>query len=299
MKITILTTEKRFNCYENQRFKTEAKAINIKLNITLPEYYEVILDSEHKSKIFYQEKEIKLPDAFIPRNTALYFSRMIARQFENKQVYVLNNAYASMSAKDKLLTLQNLSHANIPIPKSILAKYPLNINFIKKNLKFPLLVKKTESSLGKGIIMCNDHHQLQDFFDLLADSFVITNNNLIIQEFISEKIGQDIRVIVIGEQAIGAMLRTSRPGGFKSNYSAGGTIEKYPLTPELAELAVKATKSLGLNMAGVDILFDKDSYKICEVNFSPYFEGFEKATGINVPQEVFKFILQKLAERKR
>ena len=130
MKVYILSSEKRLECYENIRMQDMAKQLGIELRIMIPENFELVIDDMGSRQIFYNEKPIELPDVFMPRYTTTYFAHMITSYFENSGVFVVNVSAARKVAKDKLLTLQLLSRNNIPVPKSILAKFPLNIDFI-------------------------------------------------------------------------------------------------------------------------------------------------------------------------
>ena len=150
-------------------------------------------------------------------------------------------------------------------------------------------MKKISGSLGKGVILIKTAQQLEDILGLLDDP----NNgqpNLIFQEFVKHSQGRDLRVMVIGGKVVGIMQRTAKEGDFRANVSAGGTASTFKITPEIEWLAIEAANALRLGIAGVDLLFDDGGYKICEVNASPQFEGFEQATGINVPQKIFEFI---------
>jgi RimK family alpha-L-glutamate ligase len=297
MKIYLLTSKKRLRCYENIRIKEEADKRGIKLRVLIPEKFELVIGADGNEHIFYNEKPLSMPDVFLPRHTTSYFSYMVARHFEQNGVFIINTASARQIAKDKLLTLQYLAQNNIPVPKSILAKFPLNISFIEKYLSYPMIVKKSEGSEGKGIMLSENRGQLEDLIEMFEESVDTKKLNIILQEFISEKKGKDIRVFVIGGRAIGAMLRTGKEGDFKANYSGGGTVEKFELTPEIEWLTVESAKIIGLDIAGVDILFDKAGYKICEVNASPYFEGFEKATQINIPNEILNYLSVRVGEK--
>lgn len=299
MKTYLLSSQKRLKCYENLRMKEEAKKMGIKFRVLIPENFELVIEAGGTEQIFYNEKPLALPNVFISRYTTTYFAHMITRYYEQDDTFVLNTSAARKIAKDKLLTLQYLAQNNIPVPRSILAKFPLNISFIEKHLSYPMIVKKSEGSEGKGIMLSENRTQLEDLIEMLEESVDIKKFNLILQEFISEKKGKDIRVFVIGGRAIGAMLRTGKEGDFKANFSGGGAVENFPLNPEIEWLAVESARVLGLDVTGVDILFDKDGYKICEVNASPYFEGFEKATGINVSKEIFNYLTLRLGETKQ
>jgi gamma-F420-2:alpha-L-glutamate ligase len=120
------------------------------------------------------------------------------------------------------------------------------------------------------------------------------NVNIIIQEFIESSRGRDLRVFVIGGRAVACMERTGKAGDFKSNYSRGGSVKKFDLNPEIEWLATESAKILGLDIAGIDLLFDGDHYKICEANSSPGFEGLESCCDINIPAEIYKYIKVRL-----
>ncbi|MBT5237002.1 RimK family alpha-L-glutamate ligase [Candidatus Peregrinibacteria bacterium] len=235
----------------------------------------------------------KLPDCLIPRTGSgtNYFISAVIRHFERLGVFVLNNSESIKNAMDKMASIQMLAAENIPVPKTLLAKTPLDLDFVVKEFSFPVILKKVSGSEGKGIVMCKDHSQLEDTMDLLDP-----NLNMIIQECINSSLGRDIRVFVIGGRAIGAMLRTAKEGKFKANYSAGGSVELLDLTPEVEWLAVESSRIIGLDIAGVDLLIDEEGYQICEINSSPYFKGFEEATNIDVAQEILSFVKVRCGE---
>jgi len=156
-----------------------------------------------------------------------------------------------------------------------------------------LIVKTVSGSYGKGVFLCENRDQLEDLADLIEVS-KDQRVNVIIQEFVLFSNGKDVRVFVVGRRHIGAMVRIAREGKLKANFSAGGTVASFDLNPAVERLAVESAKLVGLDIAGIDILFDGDSYKVCEVNSSPGFEGFEKATGLNVPQEIYHYIQVRL-----
>ncbi|MFC1810345.1 RimK family alpha-L-glutamate ligase [Patescibacteria group bacterium] len=297
MQIYLLSSKKDHKAYGNKRIKDEALKMGYKFKFLDPLKFELVIGTDGKESLYYNEKSLKIPDVFIPRHNTTYFAHMITRYYEQSDAFVLNTSFARQIAKDKLLALQFLAQNSIPIPKTILAKFPLNISFIEKHLSYPLVVKKTEGSQGKGIILSDNRDQLEDLIELLEATVDNAKLNLILQEFISEKKGKDIRVFVIGGRAIGAMLRTGKEGDFKANYSSGGTVESFKLTPEVEWLAVESARILGLDLAGVDILFGKEGYKICEVNASPGFQGFEKANGINVAKEILNYLTVRLGEK--
>lgn len=228
-----------------------------------------------------------LPDCVIPRTGSgtTYFSSAVIRQFEQLGVYVLNTSRSIEIAKDKLETVQTLAVNNLPIPNTILAKFPLDLDLIDQQFSYPVIMKKISGSEGKGIVMCENRAQLEDIAEMVKGS-----RNVIIQECINDSLGRDIRVFVVGGRVIGSMLRIANPNTFKANYSAGGSVSKFETTPEIEWLALESSRLMGLDIAGVDLLFDGDGFRICEVNSAPYFGGFEEATNIDVPHEIFDFI---------
>ena len=293
MKVWILLDKpnEKFHQFENQSFVNEAQKLEIDCDMVYASDFEIIVNREDDKSVIYQDQRVALPDVVIPRtgSKTTYFTLAVLRHLERLGVWVLNPAESIEKAKDKLSTFQILASHNIPIPKTILAKYPVDPQIIEKELKYPFVLKKVSGSSGKGVLLVKKHQQLEDILGLVEEEN--SKMNLIFQEFISHAVGQDLRVLVIGGRAIGAMKRTGKKGDFKANYSAGGSTELFPLTPEIEWLAVESAKVLNLEIAGVDLLFsDNDSFFICEVNANPGFEGFQSATGINIPQEIFGFV---------
>ncbi|MBN2102226.1 MAG: RimK family alpha-L-glutamate ligase [Candidatus Aenigmarchaeota archaeon] len=298
MKLWILTKKKNCRFYPQRRFIEEAEKMGIELKTVVPEDFEIVEPMQEPNSILYKHRPVELPDCLLPRmgSGTTYFALMLIRYLQRKGVFVLNDDTGISNAKDKLQTIQKLSEANIPIPKTILAKFPISTRFVQKEFKFPVILKTISGSQGKGVVLCETKNSLEDITKLISKT-ANGENNIIIQEFISESRGKDIRVYVLGGRAIGAMLRTSRGDKFKANFSSGGKVENYPLNPELEWLAVESSRIVGLELAGVDILFDKNGYKVCEVNSNPGFKGLEKATGLNIPQEIFNFLQVRLKGR--
>jgi gamma-F420-2:alpha-L-glutamate ligase len=295
MNIWILEKFKDFDSYTSNRFKEEAEKMNIGIKLVAPEEFDLIVTKEGEKSILYNGKQVSLPDCLIPRiGTVTYYSLAIIRHFERLGVFILNSSQSMETSKDKLASLQLLASNNIPIPKTMLAKFPINISVVEKEFKYPLVLKTITGSQGKGVFLLESRNKLNDIATLMEIS-KDPKINLILQEFISPSKGKDIRVIVIGGRTIGAMLRKAKGKNFKANYSAGGQVSPFDLNPAIEWLAVESARLMGLDIAGVDILFDKNNnYRICEINSYPGFEGFEKATGLNVPNEIFNYIKLRL-----
>jgi RimK family alpha-L-glutamate ligase len=293
MNIWVLTSKKEyFSKYSNKRYIEEAKKRGLNCKMVSGEDIDILLNKEDEKSVIFEGKKISLPDVIIPKtgSYSTYFMLALIRHFEKLGVFVLNPASAIAKAKDKLHTLQLLSAKGLPIPKTLFAKFPIDQNILEREFSYPFVMKKTSGSLGKGVMLIKTKQQLEDILGLLEDQNNTVQQNLIFQEFIEYSQGRDLRVMVIGGKAIGTMQRIAKEGDFRANFSAGGSVSNFEITPEIEWLAIEAAKILNLYIAGVDLLFDKEGYKICEVNSSPQFEGFEKATGINIPQKVFDFI---------
>jgi len=291
MKIWILTKKEWNSSWHNIRFKKVAKELGIDCYVVNPEDFDIVSTKEGKSSIYYNGQNIKLPECLLPRmgSATTYFACAVIRHLENLGVLVLNSSESIELSKDKLATLQILASHNIPIPKTMLAKFPIDMKVIEKEFSFPVIIKTVRGSFGKGVFLCENKTKLKNTLDLIETS-KDSKVNIILQEFMKSSKGRDIRVIVIGGRSYGAMLRTAKRGQFKANYAAGGDVSLYKLYPLVEWLAVESTRILNLDVAGVDILFDGKKYVVCEVNSAPGFEGFEKATGINVPKAIFEYM---------
>jgi len=292
MHIWLLAKRENFENYENVRFRQVAERMGIRLTLVAPDDCEILATHGGRKSILLCGEEItEFPDCVIPRTGSgtTYFTSAVIRQFEHLGVHVLNGSRSIEIAKDKLATVQTLAMNALPIPNTILAKFPLDLDLIEKQFSYPVLIKKISGSEGKGIVLCENRAQLRDIAELIK-----TSANVIIQECIVDSLGRDVRVFVVGGRVIGSMLRTANEGTFKANYSTGGNVQRFETTPEAEWLALESARLVGLDIAGVDLLFDGGGFRICEVNSAPYFEGFEEATDIDVPQEIFDFIRVRL-----
>jgi RimK family alpha-L-glutamate ligase len=177
----------------------------------------------------------------------------------------------------------------------MLAKYPFNANVVRKEFKFPVIIKTVSGSKGNGVFLCKTKSNLQDMLELVSMEKDSKTLNLIVQEYIKSSRGRDLRVFVVGGRVVGAMLRTAKNSRqFKANFSQGGKVEEFQIDQECEWIALESAKILGLEIAGVDILFGEDGYVVCEVNSSPGFVGFEEAIEIDIPQILFDYIRLRL-----
>lgn len=280
--------------YETSRFIEESKKHNIRLKIYRPEQIDLLVSNDNKKKIFVEGKMVRLPDFVLPRiggEETKYYTLAVTRYFEKLGIPCVNSSLSIETVKDKLFSTQILAQQNIPVPKTMLINNATDLTLIENNIQFPAVVKTLSGSFGKGVYLAQDKKSLQEIIDLVE----ITNPgmNLLIQEYISVSHGRDLRVFVVNGRAIACIQRNSVGDEFRANFSLGGSAKKHPLTPEIEYLAVQASKISGLEVAGVDLLFDKDHFKVCEVNAAPGFELLERCVDINIPKKIFQYIKAK------
>ncbi|MBL8531580.1 MAG: RimK family alpha-L-glutamate ligase [Hyphomonadaceae bacterium] len=272
--------------HEVLRFQETAHALGIELSVLKPGEFDLVVDSNHVWSAQYQGRDLHKPDLIIPRcgSETSYFTLAVLRYFERQGVAIANGPAAIESVADKLHTLQILAGAKIPIPKTILGKFPVDVNLVERELGFPVVVKKLKGTRGAGVVLCQDRAQFDDLANLLEGA---TGADFLFQQYIKASHGRDVRVLVIDGRAVAAMERKSTDGGFKSNISLGGSAQAFNPPREMAELAVKVARELQLDIAGIDILFDENGYRVCEANSAPGFQGLERACAIDVPELVF------------
>ena len=280
--------------YEIKRFKEVAESLGIDLRIVDPSQFDLIVTRDDRKSIVLDGEEVALPDFLLPRMGAgtTYFALAVIRHLERLGVHTVNASESIDAVKDKLYTHQILAQSNLPIAKSMLAKFPVDIDTAEKNLGFPIVVKTLSGSQGTGVFLCETRSHFEDSMQLIEATK--SNVNIILQEFVSTSRGQDLRVFVVGGRAVAVMRRVSANGSFKANFSQGANVESYELTPEIEWLASEASRLLGLDVAGIDLLFDGEHFKICEANSSPGFEGVESCHDLSIPHQIFSFIYVRL-----
>ncbi len=280
--------------YEIQKLIEEGKQVGIDILVLQPEQIEIIVNSDDRKSIFVNDVLLPLPDFIIPRMGAgtTYFALALIRHLEKLGVYSFNSANSIDIVKDKLYQFQILAESGMPIPKTMLAKFPLDLEMVGKHIGYPVVVKTLSGSQGSGVFLCETLNSLDELMHMVENSN--PNVNLIFQEFVKTSRGKDLRVVTVGGRVVGAMVRTAADDNFKANYSRGGTVQKFEITPEIEWLVLEIARILSLDIAGIDLLFDGDGFKICEVNSSPGFEGLEKACGKNIAKEIIQFVKLRL-----
>jgi ribosomal protein S6--L-glutamate ligase len=290
--IAFLTEESR--PHSRKRFEEEAPELGVRIKWLHPQHFDLLIDAD-EPQIFYKSRKLAHPDAFIARSGAetTLFGRAIIREMESlPDVAVINSSEAIMGSRDKLFAHQILAAAGVPFPRTVLARQPSDVaRMVKLVGGPPVILKLLAGTHGKGVMLGRDLDEIQASLETVW----ALNQTLLIQEFIKDSAGEDIRVLVIGGRVIGAMKRTAKLGSFRANVHQGANVAEYPVDEQLEWLALRAAEVMKLEIAGVDLVKGRDGYEVIEVNSAPGFEGFEKATGKNVAAEMLRYALFRLS----
>ena len=248
--------------------------------------------------VFFDGESLTGVDAIIPRIGASVteYGSAIVRQFETQGVFTTTPSLALTRARDKLRSLQLLARDRVAIPHTLFARRASDLDDLLERLGGPpVVIKLLEGTQGVGVVLAETKKAaksvLQAFEGLKAD--------VIVQEFIKEAKGADLRVIVVGGRVVAAMRRVGAPGEFRANVHQGGTAEKVTLTQRERRLAVKAAKSLGLEVAGVDMLRSERGPLVIEVNASPGLEGIESASSIDVAGAIVQYVEENVPKKRK
>jgi ribosomal protein S6--L-glutamate ligase len=253
--------------------------------------------TSHKPTIHYKGEELTEFDAVIPRIGAsvTFYGTAVLRQFEMMGVYPLNESVAIARARDKLRSLQLLSRKGIGLPITGFAHAPDDVqDLIKMVGGAPLVIKLLEGTQGIGVVLAETGQAAES----VVQAFMGLKVNILVQEYIREAGGADIRCFVIGDKVVASMKRQAKPGEFRSNLHRGGTASLTRITPEERSIAVRAARITGLNVAGVDLLRSNQGSVVMEVNSSPGLEGIEGATQKDIAAMMIEFV-EKNAEGGR
>jgi ribosomal protein S6--L-glutamate ligase len=245
--------------------------------------------TSHRPSIHYKGEEITDFDAIIPRIGAsvTFYGTAVLRQFEMMKVYPLNESVAISRSRDKLRASQLLSRKGIGLPITGFANKPDDIpDLIKMVGGAPLVIKLLEGTQGIGVVLAETRKAAES----VIESFLGLQISVLVQEYIGEAGGSDIRCFVIGDKVVASMKRQALDGEFRSNIHRGGSASVIKITPEERSTAVRAAKTMGLNVCGVDILRSNHGPVVMEVNSSPGLEGIETATGKDIAGMVIEFM---------
>lgn len=286
MKIAILS--RKSSLYSTRRLKEAGEQRGHEVHVV--DYLRCYMDiTSHKPKVIYQGKPLVDYDAVIPRIGASYtfYGTAVVRQFEMMGVFPTNESQAISRSRDKLRCMQLLARKGIGLPVTGFAHSTKDIEGLINIVGgAPLVIKLIEGTQGIGVILA----ETQKAAEAVIEAFRGLNANILVQEFIKEAGGSDIRCFVVGEKVIAAMKRQAPAGEFRSNIHRGGTAERIKLTPEERSTAVRAARTMGLNVAGVDILRSNHGAVVMEVNSSPGLEGIEGASEVDVAGKIIEFL---------
>ncbi|MDT8386311.1 MAG: 30S ribosomal protein S6--L-glutamate ligase [Thiogranum sp.] len=286
MKIAILS--RKASLYSTRRLVEVGRERGHEVQVidTLRCYMNI---TPHRPEIHYKGEHLTGFDAVIPRVGAsiTFYGTAVVRQFEMMGVFSVNESVAISRARDKLRSLQLLARRGIGLPVTGYAHSPDDVqDLIEMVGGAPLVIKLLEGTQGIGVVLAETRKAAES----VIEAFMGLKANILVQEFIKEARGMDIRCFVVGGKVIAAMKRQAQEGEFRSNLHRGGTAAQIKITPEERSTAVRAAQVMGLNVAGVDILRSNHGPVVMEVNSSPGLEGIEAATGKDVAGAIIEFI---------
>ncbi|PIP03402.1 MAG: 30S ribosomal protein S6--L-glutamate ligase [Zetaproteobacteria bacterium CG12_big_fil_rev_8_21_14_0_65_54_13] len=286
MKIGILSRNAKL--YSTNRLVEEAKARGHEVRVIDHLRCYMNITSMNPS-VHYRSEKLEGFDAIIPRIGAsvTFYGTAVLRQFEMMNVYPLNESVAITRSRDKLRSLQLLARRGIGLPVTGFARYPDDTeDLIRLVGGAPLVVKLIEGTQGIGVVLAETNQAAES----VIDAFHGLNANILVQEFIKEAGGADIRCFIVGGKVVAAMKRQGKEGEFRSNLHQGGSAQLVKISSAERQTALQAAKIMGLNVAGVDILRSNHGPVVMEVNSSPGLQGIETSTGKNVAGMIIEFI---------
>ncbi len=286
MKIALLCRNSQL--YSHQRIIEAAKARGHEID-TINHLRCTIDIASHRPKIHFHGKVLGKYDAVIPRIGAsvTFFGTAVVRQFEMMRVYCVNESVAISRSRDKLRSLQLLSRKGIGLPVTVFAHKTSNADDIVLLAGgAPVVIKLLEGTQGIGVVLGETPKAAAS----IIEAFGGVNTNILVQEYVAEAKGEDIRCIVIGDKVVASMIRRGKEGDFRSNLHRGGSAKAIRVTPQERATAIAAAKVMGLNVCGVDMLRSNHGPVVMEVNSSPGLEGVETATGVDVAGKIIEFI---------
>lgn len=280
--------------YETQRLVEEFQKTGVKIRVVNPQDVDIFVDRDDRKSIRVGGKSRPLPDFVIPRTGSgtTYFIKAIIRHLERLGVILINGSDSIDNVKDKLYTQQVLGESSLPVPKTLLVKHPIDINFVESNIGYPAIIKTLSGSFGAGVFLVETRKQLTQLLKMAE--ITKPSYNIIVQEFIKESFGKDLRVLVINGKVVGCMMRKSVDDDFRANITRGGEAIPYQIDDDIEWISGECARLLNLDIAGVDLLFNDGKYVICEVNSSPGFEGMDKFTKTNIAENIVTFVKHKI-----
>ncbi|MBN2340970.1 MAG: RimK family alpha-L-glutamate ligase [Deltaproteobacteria bacterium] len=286
MKLAILSRETK--SYSTLRLFEAAKNRGHKVKILDTLRFAIDLEEEEPD-LFYKRKRLSHYDAVLPRIGAsiTYFGTAVVRQFQQMDVFCVNSADGIINSRDKLRSFQILSKHKIGIPATSFVKNQYDVlPAINRVGGVPLVIKLLEGTQGIGVLLAHTEEVATSIIELLQSQ----KQNILLQKFVAESKGKDIRAIVVGDQVVAAMRRVAKGQEFRSNIHRGGKAEMVKLDDTYADTAIRATKLMGLGVAGVDMLESQEGPQVMEINSSPGLEGIEGCTKLDIAGSIIDYI---------
>jgi len=286
MKLVMLARNP--SLYSHRRIAEAAKAAGHTMDVINTLHVHMNITSS-RPVLRHGGKTLPVYDAIIPRIGAsvTHYGLAVLRQFEMQGVFPLNESVAIGRSRDKLRALQLLAREGIGLPVTAFAHGPRKAEDVIKEVGgTPCVIKLLEGTQGMGVILAETQASAKS----IIEAFSAANINILVQEYIKEAGGTDVRALVVGGEVVAAMKRTGKIGDFRSNLHRGGRAEKVELSPEERRTAIRSAEILGLNVCGVDMLRAKRGPVVIEVNSSPGIEGMEQATGVDVAGSMIRFL---------
>ena len=285
LKLAVLSRGPRL--YSTRRLVQEAKLRGIDVEVTDPMKFSLFVD-DGAIDIHYAGEPFA-HDAVIPRigHSITKHGVAVLRHMEQLGIWTANTGQGILQSRDKLHASQILARNKIPVPKTTYVRDSIDvepaIDFVGG---LPVVIKVTQGTQGQGVFLRHTVHESRS----LIQGLLLTGKSVLVQEYIAESHGKDIRALVVGDRVVAAMRRRARGREFRSNYHLNGTVEKVEINQEFEQQAVRAARVLGLNIAGVDLLEGANGPLVLEVNSSPGLEGIEKASGVNVAGAIIDYV---------
>ena len=286
------------NVYSTKRIAEEAENLGHYIELIDHTKCSVKLGSGKPMVYYLNENVTDAFDAIIPRIGAKVTKHgaAIVKQFEMNGVFSTARSLSISRARNKVRTLQILSRKHIPIPETL---FSINPDDIEEQIELlggpPVIIKLQEGTQGLGVILAETKKSAKS----IIDTFYKMDTSILIQKYVEESNGEDIRIFVVGNKVIASMKRTSAVGEFRSNVHRGGYTEALEPTAKEQYIALSATKHLGLGVAGVDIIRSKKGPLLIEVNASPGLQGIEAATGVNIAKEIILFVEKNVPKKRK
>ncbi|MBC7884862.1 MAG: RimK family alpha-L-glutamate ligase [Saprospiraceae bacterium] len=286
--MNIIILSRNPSLYSTQSLVDAARRRNHYVRVIDHMSCDLIIDSG-RSKVLYNNQPIERIDAIIPRigSTATTYGAAVIRQFESQGIFSTLHAEPLLKARDKLSCLQILGSNGVGVPKTVYCSSLFTIPFLLEQMEpYPIIIKLVTGTQGMGVILAENKSNAES----ILEAFHSTKEKVIMQKFIKEAKGADIRAFVVNGEVVGAMKRQARPGDFRSNLHRGGTAEIIKLSKSEEETALRSVEILGLSVAGVDMLKTHQGPVVLEVNASPGLEGIEGTTGMDIAGKIITFI---------